>query len=67
MKPWNMEANRALSQDSGRESILPLHSVSGANPETGILKTVDVRVGSSGDDGSLAADKFAPRQWKARN
>ena len=62
MKPWNLEANRTLSEDSGRESILPLHSVFRANPETGILKTVDVRVGTSGDDGSLAADQFAPRQ-----
>ena len=61
MKPWNMEANRALSQDSGRENILPLHSVSRANAETGILKTVDVRVGTSEDDGSLASDEFAQR------
>ena len=61
MKPWNMKANRALSQDSGRESILPLHSVSGANPDTGIWKTVDVRVGNSGDDGSLATDNFVQR------
>ena len=61
MQPWNMDANRALSQDSGRESILPLHSVSRGNPETGILKTVDVRVGTSGDDRSLATDVFAQR------
>ena len=61
MKPWNMKANRALSQDSGRESILPLHSVSGANPDTGIWKTVDVKVGNSGDDGSLATDNFVQR------
>ena len=61
MKPWNMEANRALSQDSGRESILPLHSVSRANPETRILKTVEVRVGTCGDDGSLTPDEFAQR------
>ncbi|KAM0804621.1 hypothetical protein BDR22DRAFT_817709 [Usnea florida] len=43
MKPWDMKANRALSQDSGSESILPLQNVSGANPDTGIWKTVDVR------------------------
>ena len=61
MKPWNMESNRALSQDSGRESILPLHSVSGANPDTGILKTVDVRVGNSGDDDSPATNNFVQR------
>lgn len=61
MKPWNMKANRALSQDSGRESILPVHSVSGANPDTGIWKTVDVKVGNSGDDGSLATDNFVQR------
>ena len=61
MRPWNVKANRALSQDSGRESILPLHSVSGANPDTGIWKTVDVRVGTSEDDGSLATDKFEQR------
>lgn len=36
MKPWNVKAKRALSQDSGRDSILPLHSVSGTNADTGI-------------------------------
>lgn len=51
MKPWNMKANRAPSQDSARESILPLHGVSGANPDPGVWKTVHVRVGTSGDDG----------------
>ena len=58
-----MKSNRTLSQDSGRESILPLHSVSGAkaNPDTGIWKTVDVRVGTSGDDGNLATDQFVQR------
>ena len=61
MKPWNMKANRAFSQDSGRESILPLQNVSGANPDTGIWKTVDVRVGTSGDDGNFATDKSAQR------
>lgn len=61
MRPWNVEANRAFSQDSGRESILPFHSVSRANPETGILKTVDVRVGACGSDGSLATDESAQR------
>ena len=66
MKPWNMEANRAFSQDSGRESILPPHSVSRAKPETGILKTVDVRVRTCGDDGSFATDESAQRWWKAR-
>ena len=64
MKPWNMNANRALSQDSGRESILPSHSVSNENPETGIWKTVDVRVGAFGDEGSDAADKFVQRLRK---
>ena len=61
MKSWDMRANRALSQDSGRESILPLHSVSGANPDTGIWKTVDIRVGTSGDEGNLATDRFVQR------
>ena len=61
MKPWDMKANRALSQDSGSESILPLQNVSEANPDTRIWKTVDVRVGTSGDDGNLATDKFAQR------
>ena len=61
LKPWNMKASRALSQDSGRESILPLHGVPGANPDTGIWKTVDVKVGTSGEDGNLATDKFAQR------
>ena len=63
MKTWNMKANRALSQDSVRESILPQHSVSGANPDTGIWKTVDVRVGTSGDDDSLATDTLARPEW----
>lgn len=51
MKPWNMKANRAPSQDSARESILPLHSVSGTTPDTKIWKTVHVTVGTptSGD------------------
>ncbi len=61
MKIWNMRANRALSQDSGRESMLPLHTGSGANPEAGIWKTVDVRVGTSGDDGGLATDESEQR------
>lgn len=50
MKPWSREAIRAVSHDSGRESFLPLHSVPKANLESGILKTVDVRVGSAEDD-----------------
>ena len=62
MKPWTMKANRTLSQDSGEDSILPLHSASsGANPDTGIWKTVDVRVGTSGDDGNLATGQFEQR------
>ena len=63
MKAWNVKAKRALSQDSGRESILPLHTVSGTNPDRGIWKTVDVRVGTSGsgDEGSVAVDRSALR------
>ena len=64
LKPWNMKANRTISEDSGRESILPLHSESAANPDTGIWRTVDVRVGTSGtpgDDGSPATDTLAQR------
>ena len=51
MPPWNMKANRGLSQDGETESILPLHhSVAGTNLDTAIgKKTVDVRIGTSGD------------------
>ncbi len=62
-----MKANRALSHDSGRESMLPLHTGSGAKPDAGIWKTVDVRVGTSGDDGGLATDGSEQREWIARN
>ena len=61
MKPWNMKANRTLSEDSGRDSILPLHSVSEANQDTGIWKTVDVRVATSGEDGNLATENSVQR------
>ena len=64
MEPWNvLKVERALSQDSGRESILPRHSMSGtgANPDTGIWKTVDIRVGTSGDDGGLKNDNSVQR------
>lgn len=64
LKPWNMKTNRTISQDSGRESILPLQSESGANPDTAIWKTVDVRVGTSGtsgEDGSPATENFVQR------
>ena len=61
MKPWNTKANRALSQDRGRESILTFHTVSGAISDTRIWKTVDVRVGTSGDDGNPAIDNSAER------
>ena len=50
-KPWNMKHNRSDSQDSGRENILPLHTIPSARLETGILKTVDVNVGT-GETGS---------------
>ena len=63
MKPWKLEANRAVSQDSGRESILPLHNTQSANLEAGILKTVDVNIGTSEDDIGLAANKVG-RQSK---
>ncbi len=59
MKPWNREANRTVSQDSGRESILPLHGVPRANLNSGILKTVDVRVRTAEDDSDLEANDFA--------
>lgn len=61
LKPWNMEANRAVSHDSGRESMLPLHSMPKANLESGILKTVDVRVRTGEVDSGPAADDFAHR------
>lgn len=56
-----MEANRAISQDSGRECILPLHHLPRADLESGILKTVVVRVGTAEDDSGPAASDFAHR------
>ena len=62
LRPWNLEANRAISQDSGRECILPLHNVPRANLESGILKTIVVRVGTAEDNSSgLVANDFAQR------
>ena len=58
MRPFTIRANRALSQDSGSESALSLYSVSGANPDIGIWKTVRVTVGASGDDGDLASERM---------
>ena len=51
MKPWNRKHNRFFRQDSGRENILPLHTMPSARLKTGILKTVDVNVGT-GETGS---------------
>lgn len=39
--------------------MLPLHGAPRANLESGILKTVDVRVGTAKDDRGLAANEFA--------
>ena len=58
MKPWNREVNRAASQDSGRESIIPLHNEPSASLEMGILKTVDVNVGAGEDDSGLAVNEI---------
>ena len=51
MEPWNRKHNRSVSQESGREHILPLHTIPKARLKTGILKTVDVNVGT-GETGS---------------
>ncbi|KAM0805601.1 hypothetical protein BDR22DRAFT_884584 [Usnea florida] len=51
MEPWNRKHNRSVSQESGRENILPLHTIPNARLKTGILKTVDVNVGT-GETGS---------------
>ena len=62
-KRWSREANRPVSQESGRESILPLHRVPEPSLETGILRTVDVEVGTderAGEDvRGVAAKAFA--------
>ena len=50
-KPWNRKHNQFFRQDSGRENILPLHTMPSARLKTGILKTVDVNVGT-GETGS---------------
>lgn len=55
--PWNRETIRAASQDSERESILLLHTARNASLETGIMKTVDVRVGTGEDDIGLATNE----------
>lgn len=52
LRPWNREANRTVSHDSGRESILPLHNLPKSNLKSGILKTVDVRVKRTTEDDS---------------
>ena len=59
MKSWNRETDRAASQDSGRESILPLHNKTNASLETGILKTVDLHVRTGGDDNGLSINRLA--------
>ena len=46
LKPWNRKPDRSVSQDSGRENILPLHTMPSARLKTGILKTVDFNVGT---------------------
>ena len=64
-KRWSREANRPVSQESGRESILPLHSVPEPSLETGVLRTVDVEVGTSeraGEDARGVVAKDFTRQ-----
>ena len=64
-KRWSRGANRPVSQESGRESILPLHRVPEPSLETGILRTVDVEVGTDervGEDARGVAAKAFARQ-----
>ena len=63
MKPWNRKYKRPVSQDSGRENILPLHTMPSASLQTKILKTVDVNVGT-GEDGSGFATNGLGQQLK---
>lgn len=58
MKPWGREASRAVSQDSGRESILPLHNMQSASSKEGILRTIDVHVGTRGAESGLAVNEL---------
>ena len=58
MKPWEREAIRAVSQDSGRESILPLHNMQSASSNEGISGTVDVHVDTCRADSSLAINEL---------
>ena len=58
MKPWGREANRAVSQDSGRESILPLQNMQSASSKEGILRTIDVHVITRGTDSGLAVNEL---------
>ena len=54
--PWDREGNRAASQDSGRELILPLYKVPDANLESGKIKTVDLTVRTGEYDSSFATN-----------
>ena len=58
MKPWEREASRAVSRDSGRESILPLNDMQSASSKEGILRTIDVHVGTRGADSGLAVNEL---------
>ena len=58
MKPWEREANRAASQDSGRESILPLHNMQSASSKEGIPRTIDVHVDTGGANSSVAVNEL---------
>ena len=58
MKPWEREANRAVSQDSGRDIILPLHDMQSASSKEGILRTIDVHVDTGGADSSFSVNQL---------
>ena len=58
MQPWGREASRAPSEASGTESILPLHNMQSTSSKEGILRTIDVHVGSHGADSGLTINEL---------
>ena len=55
---WERETNRAASQESGRDSILPLYSMQSPSSEEGIPRTFDVNVDTRGADDSLGVNEL---------
>ena len=57
-RPWQREANRATSQDSDRDTILPLHNMQNASFNEEVPKTFDLHVDTREADSSLAVNEL---------